>query len=320
VTTPPPASLRFSTSAFAPREGIPAWRELYGRAIAKLDFEPMSDGELVADATLRSFPGLSFVTMASAELRFSKPRALTHNDGIILTMVDSGHWTGSQLEREVYLDAGDAVLCTNAEIATGAAFGRRVMIRVPADAVAALPNINDMVSRRIPRENQTLRLLRQYLRVMENADQLATPELLRITVTHVHDLLALTLGGTREAAEIASSRGARAARLRAIKDDVAQNLQHGDVSLGAIAARHRVSPRSLQKLFDRDGTTFSEYVLGQRLAHAHHALSDPRRAAEKIASIAFAAGFGDISYFYRAFRRRYDLLPSDLRAAARRPN
>ena len=60
------------------------------------------------------------------------------------------------------------------------------------------------------------------------------------------------------------------------------------------------------------------YVLGQRLAHAHRLLTDPSRAGEKIATIAFAAGFGDVSYFYRAFRRRYDVLPSDLRAQAGR--
>ena len=39
-------------------------------------------------------------------------------------------------------------------------------------------------------------------------------------------------------------------------------------------------------------------------------------ASDKIASVAFAAGFGDVSYFYRAFRRRYDLLPTDVRAQA----
>jgi AraC-like DNA-binding protein len=60
-----------------------------------------------------------------------------------------------------------------------------------------------------------------------------------------------------------------------------------------------------------------EYVLDQRLALAHRLLSDPRRASDKIASVAFAAGFGDVSYFYRAFRRRYDLLPTDVRAQAR---
>ena len=87
--------------------------------------------------------------------------------------------------------------------------------------------------------------------------------------------------------------------------------------LPPIAARHRVSPRYLRKLFESEGVTFSEYVLDQRLAVAHRLLSDPRSAGEKIASVAFAAGFGDVSYFYRAFRRRYDLLPTDVRAQAR---
>jgi AraC-like DNA-binding protein len=85
----------------------------------------------------------------------------------------------------------------------------------------------------------------------------------------------------------------------------------------AIAARHRVSPRYIRKLFESEGVTFTEYVLGQRLALAHRLLSSPRSASEKIASIALAAGFGDVSYFYRAFRRRYDLLPTDVRAQAR---
>lgn len=65
-----------------------------------------------------------------------------------------------------------------------------------------------------------------------------------------------------------------------------------------------MTTRYVQKLFETEGTTFGEYVLNQRLAHAHGLLSDPRRAVEKAASVAFAAGFGDVSYFDRAFRRR----------------
>ena len=61
----------------------------------------------------------------------------------------------------------------------------------------------------------------------------------------------------------------------------------------------------------------TEYVLDQRLALAHRLLSDPRRASEKIHRSRSPAGFSNLSYFYRAFRRRYDLLPSDVRAQAR---
>jgi AraC-like DNA-binding protein len=107
------------------------------------------------------------------------------------------------------------------------------------------------------------------------------------------------------------------ARYPRYKEDIVRNLELGDVSVAAVAARHRVSPRYLRKLFESEGVTFTEYVLDRRLELAHRLLCDPRRASEKIASVAFAAGFGDVSYFYRAFRRRYDLLPTDVRAQAR---
>jgi AraC-like DNA-binding protein len=42
-------------------------------------------------------------------------------------------------------------------------------------------------------------------------------------------------------------------------------------------------------------------------------LTDPRRAGHKISAIALDAGFGDLSYFNRVFRRRYDETPSAAR-------
>jgi hypothetical protein len=90
----------------------------------------------------------------------------------------------------------------------------------------------------------TSALARQDLRAMLDLD-LATPALQRLTVDHICDLMALTLGATGDAAGVAEDRGVRAARLRAIKDDVARNLAEGEISAAAIAARHRVSPRQL---------------------------------------------------------------------------
>jgi AraC-like DNA-binding protein len=64
--------------------------------------------------------------------------------------------------------------------------------------------------------------------------------------------------------------------------------------------------------------TFTDYVLAQRLARAHHMLTDPRRAGEKISNVARDVGFGDLSYFNRAFRHRYGETPSGVRADAQR--
>jgi AraC-like DNA-binding protein len=85
--------------------------------------------------------------------------------------------------------------------------------------------------------------------------------------------------------------------------------------VASIAAQHGIMPRYIQPLFEGEGTTFTDYVLTQRLARAHRILTDPRISGRKISTIAFDIGFGDLSYFNRTFRRRYGATPSDFRAA-----
>jgi AraC-like DNA-binding protein len=140
----------------------------------------------------------------------------------------------------------------------------------------------------------------------------------RQAVTHVHDLIALALGATREAADAARSRGVRAARLRAIKADIAAHLSSDDLAVAAVAARHRLPVRYVQRLFESEGVTFTDFVLDQRLACAHRLLADPRLAGLKIGMVAAEAGFSDLSYFNRTFRRRYGVTPSGVRAQAAR--
>jgi AraC-like DNA-binding protein len=92
----------------------------------------------------------------------------------------------------------------------------------------------------------------------------------------------------------------------------------GDVSIAAIAQRHHLKPRSIQMVFEAEGTTFTDFVLDQRLARARLMLCDPRLAGQKISTFAFDAGFGDLSYFNRVFRRRFGATPSELRAESSR--
>ena len=165
-------------------------------------------------------------------------------------------------------------------------------------------------------ESPALTMLRLYLGILRDQAVLATGELQRLAAAHVKDLLAAALGAARDAAESAAGRSVRAARRRAIKADVGENLD-AELSVTGVAARHRVTPRYVQKLFEDEGTTFTQFVLAQRLERARRMLADPRLAARSITSIAFDVGFGDLSYFNRTFRQRFGDTPSGLRAAAR---
>jgi AraC-like DNA-binding protein len=165
-------------------------------------------------------------------------------------------------------------------------------------------------------DDAAMRMLVRYLELLTQGAA-ANVELGMLAEAHVHDLIALALGATREAAEIAGGRGVRAARLRAIKADIAQNLRSDDVSAAGLAKRHGVTPRYIHKLFEGEGVTLSRFVRDQRLAHVRRMLADPRHADLTIGAIAFQAGFGDLSTFNREFRRQFGATPTDVRLGAR---
>ena len=81
-----------------------------------------------------------------------------------------------------------------------------------------------MVCRRIPAQTPALQLLTHYVGILDNEQAWSTPELQHQIVTHIQDLIALTLGATRDAVETAKGRGVRAARLRAIEEDIVSSL------------------------------------------------------------------------------------------------
>src|SRR5207237_1122263 len=107
------------------------------------------------------------------------------------------------------------------------AFGRQMLRldmeplpadRFHADAMVASSMLRDAdgcLARPVQWGAGGLQLLMGYLEVLRHKSTTPTRELQRLAVAHVYDLLALTLGATSDAAEIAKGRGVAAARLRA---------------------------------------------------------------------------------------------------------
>ena len=114
---------------------------------------------------------------------------------------------------------------------------------------------------------------------------------------------------------MAAGEAARATRLQVIKSDIIAHLGDAALSIAAVAARHHVTLRYLQKLFEMEQSNYSAFVLGERLTRAHRLLTSPLHAGRPIGAIAYDVGFNDLSYFNRTFRRRYGATPSDVRDA-----
>ena len=317
-----PAQIRLSLGDIPEHNRLPVYREFFGRTVFRLDVEPLRDVPFMADATLRFLPGLQLFSGRVHGSRNWRTRQML-DDGIddcTLMLNLGGPYVISQRDVELTLADGDATFISTAEPVSFTHYppGGVLAVQVPRGRFSPyVSELEDCYMRLIPSGTPALGLLRDYVHTLCNEQDLADCDLQQMAVSHVYDLMAAVIGATNDVAHVARERGLRAARLHAIKQDIANNLARPGLSVAALADRHRCTPRSVQRLFETAGTTFTEYVLEQRLMRAHRVLSDPRRDGSKICAVAYGCGFGDVSYFNRMFRRRFGAAPSDIRIGRR---
>jgi AraC-like DNA-binding protein len=295
-------------------------REFFERLGVLYDPMQKPSGPIEIDLTLRAMPGIQLLSgrMQGTAYRRSCPEPDPTEDlGLVIN--PRGSLYISQRGREIVLGDGEATLVSLSETLDGAHRppGTLRVLRVPASLlVPRLAKRHDGFLRCIPPGTAAIRLLTNYIDVAWEEQTAASPDVQHLMVSHLYDLMAVAIGASDDAAEIARGGGMQAARLLAIKQDIARHLEQPDLSVAALAGRHGCTPRQVQRLFEATGTTFTEYVLTQRLERAHTMLVNPRFKDEKISTIAYDCGFADVSYFNRMFRRCYEAAPSDVRAHA----
>jgi AraC-like DNA-binding protein len=334
ISAPNPASLHFSTRELSPLQRLPAWYEVFRRSTSRRYCSPIDETCHVEMRIWGSGPDEpstgSLPNHSSADVRIQRvmitqgvqthraPDLLTDgNDDLVLNIQEVGDAGIVQCGREATASAGMSILTSNAEVSTIAFSGpvKFTSIALSRKMMTALaPGAEDAIVR--PRLDSTvLPMLMSYLGIVEDQSVVQSAELRRAVAAHVYDLCALAIGASRDAMEIANGRGLRAARLRALKADIARNLTNGPVTAAALARRNAMTPRYVHKLFEGEGVSLSRFVRGLRLARVHRNLINPNYAGHSIGALAFDAGFGDLSTFNHEFRRHYGMTPSALRAA-----
>ena len=314
---PDPSVTRFSTAQYPLKDRFDAWCDIYERTLCKQVIEPINPDEMLADVTFRKLPGLTIMQADRFEASYERRPSQVEGDNLLFTVGLAGGFSAAQLGRKCEIRPGEAFIGTAAEpvfkrLSRGCG---SLTLSVPLSMIAAMvPGLDRKFGLSIPAQTPQLRLLTRYLNLLEAADELAEPELQPSVVRHIYDLLALTLGASPEGAAAAGLGGGRAARLREIKADIERAIGKEDVSVRALSTRHRLQVRYIQRLFEAEGTTLTEYVTGRRLAKAHAMLADRRNDTLPISAVAFEVGFTDHPYFNRCFRRRYGASPSEVRA------
>jgi AraC-like DNA-binding protein len=308
--------LRISTDDIPERDRLEFAREVYGRTIIKHEIEPIPGGRFYLRGALHRLPGLGIASFAGSGIYTKRTPAQIENDDLVLNVTLAGGRVLRQLGREAVIGKGEAVLSTSADVGTCDIYSSRwISVRIPFGALA--PMVADLYSvfiRPIPANKEPLSLLVGYIGALREMDALGTPELQRLVVAHVNELVALTIGARGDAAEFARGRGLRAARIVKVLQVIEAGILDAGLSAATVAAQLGVTPRYVHLLLEETGRTFSRHVLEKRLVRAMALLRDPRLCDRRIADIALEVGFADLSHFNRAFRRHFGDTPSGMRA------
>ena len=307
--SPPLARLtRIRTDDWPERDRVAMFHEMHGRDGIRV--EPRGGESLRIDATVVRFPNFALLRGHRSPLRSEFSDG---NDRLVFNL--SGPAVAVQFGREVLLERGDAIVLCGSDrgTLTTTKSGRISTLEFPRGAL--MPLLNDprrACARRIPKDSMPLQLLRAYVEAAHRGCSTENADFPGIAIAHMYDLASLTIGAAPEAESVARGRGVRAARLRAIKNDILARIDR-DIELTALAGRHGLSGRYVRMLFESDGTSVTEFIREERLKRARSMLLNPRFATRKIAEVAYEAGFNDLSYFNRAFRRRFGQSPSEIR-------
>jgi AraC-like DNA-binding protein len=311
-----PTIVRFSMQETLGTRRDGATREV----LAGMDFVPLSD-ELCIDIETRLLPGVSVTDSRVSAHRMTSRSASRDDTFTLLWRSPACDALGCAWQFGKEARAGGAVLLSNADPVTCETPGafEHVDVKLERSVLTPLlPNVEAMLMRIVPEQSEALQLLNSYiagLRALGDYSA-AGPRFAHMTAMHIADLVALAIGSNRDATQVASERGLRAARLDAIKRWALARLGSPNLTINAAAMAAGISPRSVQLLFETEGTTFTKYVLRERLALAYRRFSAPRLEKRTIAEVAYDCGFGDLSYFTQCFRAAYGCTPSEAQRRA----
>jgi len=316
-----PPSRHHATATLPARDRLPVWREAFGRTMVRLEIEPLCGTSFQAEGALQLLPGAALASVSSTPFRAQRTQRLIQGDACDMTILvtASAPIRVAQCGREAVLAAGEAIFLRSGERSDiqSPHAAHFTNISVPTASLAPLlPHCDDLAMTVIPKQDELLGLLVDYVALLQARHDSASGALRLLGAAHIRDLLA-AVAGAQTGTTALERGGIRAARRRAIRAEIRAHLCEPGLSIAMISANQGISPRYIRKLLREEHTSFSDTVLELRLEQAHRKLLHPGYAMETIASLAHACGFGDLSYFNRCFRRHFGMTPSQLRNGAR---
>jgi AraC-like DNA-binding protein len=296
------------------------WCEMWEEQLGAAEMKHASDKPFATSSKVVLFEGLSVAKFATSVEHYVRTRKHVANDrdDIYVGFYRSPKpqiWSAGT--RELSMQAGTVIAYNLAQPCQSLTNGMTswLLVSIPREQIVKLvPDAYDRRVALLDRNSPAVRHLERTAEFLLASDEISqSPAISRNAGAMLSDLLALALGAEGEAAEFATARGMRAARLREVIAMIEARFADPGLSTEVVAGGLGVSRRYVNDLLLESGETFAERVLELRLRKARAMLSDVRHDGTRVSDIALACGFNEVSYFNRRFRARFGCSPTHYR-------
>jgi AraC-like DNA-binding protein len=310
--------LHFDTGALPAHDRFPAFCEEIIRRYTGLDVKTDDPSGFHGSVDFWKAGDVKIGRNISSSIGSARTRGLLRDgdDDLLVNLLVTGRAVQTQRAEEQELGPGDAIVCDCAypgelNFFTDVEFWN---LKIPRALIAnSLPHSGNLAGLKLNADATARRLLFEYITVASAAGLRGEGAAVHLVGQHIVDLVVLALGAEGDVRRFANQHGARAARRGAIIREIARRSADPALSAATVASQFGVTPRYVHLLLEETGKSFTHHVLERRLDNAAAMLRDPELRHCKIAAIAAEAGFTDLSYFNRAFRRYFGATPSDIR-------
>ena len=315
-----PGNLVAEYSGAAAGRDYDFWREGVCRNFCRVDAEPSAGCQIFCKIEIAQVGSLALARTGGKSGRFVRTRDLLSDscDDFVLFAATSGDVLVVRERRAVELQQSQMWL-TDLTVEGAVAFNddhQFATIRIPRrELLAICPDAESRLAEPLVASPGIRDVIARYFALAAESATSLDPIGQQMTARHMVDLVALLLRTGRDEMQLATQRGYSEAHLRLTQTEVLDRLYDSNLTIASIARSIGLNPKQVQRLFERSGMTFTEFVLEQRLLSARRLLSSPNGRYSKIGTVAYGVGFGDLSYFNRTFRGRFGVTPSEWRDA-----
>lgn len=309
----PPAHFAFSTREVPPEGRFETWRDLWMKTI-EVDVSSPSPEAFTGDLEMWEAGPLAIASVFVKTTLYDRTPRLAGNGGDDFSLTLCGH--NFRLNGEKRVPAGSAFFLSHGRPFTVEASDDcySCLLKVErASLLALMPKGFDLHAKTFASPHPFLPLIRDTAALIMSKTEPMTGGKRAATGQLVVDLIAYLLNPSRDGRALIETRGLRAARLGAILQAIDKAFARPGLSADKVGRTLGISGRQVHRLLEETTKTFYEHLLERRLQHAYSLLTDPASGPRRIADVAYAAGFRDITHFNHAFRARFGDTPTGVR-------